>query len=170
MDLTAFVRDVPDYPKPGILYRDLTPLFSDHAAFRSAVGQVAEPFRTQKVDYVLGIESRGFLLGGPVALELDVGFVLVRKAGKLPRETLGVTYELEYGTDTVEMHVDAVGKGDRVLIVDDLLATGGTARAAIQLARDAGAEVLGCSFLVELTGLHSRAALGVEDVHAVIQY
>ena len=122
------------------------------------------------MDYVLGIESRGFLLGGPVALELGVGFVLVRKAGKLPRETLGVTYELEYGTDTVEMHVDAVGKGDRVLIVDDLLATGGTAGAAIQLARDAGAEVLGCSFLVELTGLQGRAALGVEDVHTVIQY
>lgn len=170
MDLRDYVRDVPDYPKPGILYRDLTPLFADAGAFRAAVVQVAEPFRGQPIDYVLGIESRGFLLGGPVSQELGVGFVLVRKAGKLPRETLGVTYDLEYGTDTVEMHADAIGQGDRVLVVDDLLATGGTAGAAITLARNAGAFVAGCAFLVELAALKGRAALGVDDVHAVIQY
>ena len=170
MDLRDYIRDVPDHPEPGILFRDLTPLFADPAAFRAAVAAVADPFRGAPIDYVFGIESRGFLLGGPVALELDVGFVLVRKAGKLPRETRSVTYDLEYGSDTIEIHADAVREGDRVLIVDDLLATGGTARAALELARAAGATVCGCAFLVELTGLKGRAVLDAQPIEAVIQY
>ena len=170
MDLRKYVQDVPAHPEPGILFRDLTPLFADADAFRAAVSQVAAPFQGQAIDYVLGIESRGFLLGGPVALELGVGFTMVRKAGKLPRQTRSVTYELEYGTDTVEVHHDALGQGDRVLIVDDVIATGGTARAAIELARQAGAEICGCAFLVELTGLGGRQLLDAEPIHAVIQY
>jgi adenine phosphoribosyltransferase len=168
--LRRHIRDVPDFPKPGILFRDVTPLLLDPAALEGAIAAMTEPFRTQRVDRVLGIESRGFILGTPVALSLGVGFGLVRKAGKLPYQTHQVSYELEYGTDTVEMHVDTIQEGHRVLIVDDLLATGGTAAAAVKLARLAGAEVIGCSFLVELTPLEGRKLLDVDPIHTVIRY
>ncbi|MEE8580078.1 MAG: adenine phosphoribosyltransferase [Myxococcota bacterium] len=168
--LRGFIRDIPDFPKPGVLYRDLTPLLLDAQALRAAVQAVAEPFRAEPVDCVLGIESRGFVLGTPVALELGTGLALVRKKGKLPHDTLSVTYDLEYGTDTVEMHTDAVTQGQRVLVVDDLIATGGTARAAVELARQAGAEVLGCAFLIELTALGGRDRLKVDRVHSVLDY
>lgn len=170
LDLRAFVRDVPDFPKPGILFRDVTPLLADPRAFHEAVQRLLAPFRERGVVKVMGIESRGFVFGPPLALALGAGFVLVRKAGKLPWRTRRVTYELEYGTDTVEMHEDALAPGERVLVVDDLIATGGTAGAAVRLAREAGAEVVGCAFLIELTALGGRDRLGVDDVHVLLRY
>jgi len=168
--LRRYIRDVPDFPKPGILFRDVTPLLLEPAALESAIEALTAPFRNQRVDRVLGIESRGFLLGAPVGLALGVGVGLVRKAGKLPYQTHRASYELEYGTDTVEMHVDTVEKGQRVLIVDDLIATGGTAAAAVELARAAGGNVIGCSFLIELSALDGRRLLDVEPIHTVIRY
>ncbi len=168
--LKRLIRDVPDFPKPGILFRDLTPLLADADALREAVAALVEPFAAERIDRVLGIESRGFLLGAPVALQLCAGLAIVRKAGKLPYKTLAVEYQLEYGSDRVEMHVDAVARGDRVLIVDDLIATGGTAGAAVALARKAGAEIVGCAFLVELGNLNGRAWLAVDRIHAVLCY
>ena len=163
------IREIPDFPKPGILFRDVTPLLLDPVAFRDAADAMAEPFRALGVERVLGIESRGFLFAGPIALSLGVGLGLVRKQGKLPWDTLQARYELEYGVDTVEMHVDAVAPKQRVLIVDDLIATGGTASAAVQLARQAGAEVVGCSFLIELAALGGCARLDAR-CHAVLRY
>jgi adenine phosphoribosyltransferase len=168
--LRQYIRDIPDFPKPGIVFRDVTPLLLDPAALAGAVEAVTAPFRDQRVDRVIGIESRGFLLGVPVALALGVGMGLVRKAGKLPYKTHRVSYDLEYGTDTVEMHVDTVEKGQRVIIVDDLIATGGTAAAAVKLARAAGGNVIGCSFLIELSALDGRRLLDVEPIHTVIRY
>jgi adenine phosphoribosyltransferase len=168
--LRSLIRDIPDFPKPGILFRDLTPLLSDAMGLRDSVAALAAPFHGERIDRVLGIESRGFVLGTPVALELGVGFVPVRKPGKLPHRTLGVSYDLEYGSDTVEMHVDAVRPGERVLVVDDLIATGGTASATVELARKAGGEVVACAFLIELTALGGRNRLHVDHIHAVIDY
>lgn len=170
LDLRRYIRDVPDFPKPGILFRDVTPLIGDRHALPAAVRALAAPFRGDGIEQVLGIESRGFVLGAPVAIELGAGFTLVRKQGKLPWKTQRVTYDLEYGTDTVEMHSDAVKPGQKVLIVDDLIATGGTAGAAVRLARQAGAEVVGCAFLIELTGLTGRPRLGIDRVHVLLDY
>ena len=170
VDLRKYIRDIPDFPKQGILFRDITPLLADAAALRAAVEALAEPFRDDGIETVLGIESRGFILGAPVALELGTGLALVRKSGKLPYRTAQVTYDLEYGNDSVEMHIDAVRDSERVLVVDDLIATGGTARAAVDLARQAGAEVVGCSFLIELTGLRGRARLDTDRIHVVLDY
>jgi adenine phosphoribosyltransferase len=170
IDLRRYVRDVPDFPKPGILFRDVTPLLGDREALPAAVEALAAPFRSEGIQQVLGIESRGFVLGVPVALALGTGFTMVRKKGKLPYETRSVSYDLEYGTDTVEMHIDAVKPGQRVLLVDDLIATGGTAAAAVRLARDAGAQVVACAFLIELGFLKGRSKLGVERVHVVLNY
>jgi len=170
VDLRRFIRDVPDFPKPGILFRDVTPLLADPRAFRTAVDALAAPFRGNGVDRVLGIESRGFILGAPVALALGAGLVIVRKAGKLPWRTVSASYDLEYGTDTVEMHVDAVAPGQRVLVVDDLIATGGTAAAAVRLAREAKADLIGCAFLIELKALGGRERLKVGRTHVVLEY
>ena len=169
-DLRRFIRAVPDFPKAGIVFRDVTPLLSDPAALRRSVDALAAPFREARIERVLGIESRGFLFGAPVALALGAGLVIVRKPGKLPWKTVQVSYDLEYGSDTVEMHLDAVTPGQRVLIVDDLIATGGTAGAAVQLAREAKAEIVGCAFLIELAALGGRARLDVPRIHAVIAY
>jgi len=163
------IRAIPDFPKPGILFRDVTPLLLDPHAFRAAADAMAEPFRPLGVDCVLGIESRGFLFAGPIALALGVGLGLVRKQGKLPFDTLQARYELEYGVDTVEMHVDTLRRGQRVLIVDDLIATGGTAAAAVRLARQAEAEVVGCSFLIELAALGGVARVD-SRCHAVLRF
>ena len=168
--LKQWIRDIPDFPKPGIIFKDLTPLFGRAEALREAVSGLAEPFRGQGIEQVLATEARGFLLGVPVALELGAGFVPIRKRGKLPHDTFGVTYDLEYGTDTVEMHVDAVIAGQRVLVLDDLLATGGTAAATVALARKARAEVVACAFLVELAFLAGRKQLPVERIHSLIEY
>lgn len=165
------IRSVPDFPKPGILFRDVTPLLLEAEGLRGAVEALAAPFRDARIDRVLGIESRGFILGTPVALHLGVGFGLVRKAGKLPHDTHAATYALEYGSDTVEMHTDAIEPGQRILVVDDLIATGGTAEATLKLVRQAGGEVAGLSFLIELEPLGGRARLGgAERVHSVVRY
>ena len=153
MDLKSVIRTIPDYPKPGIMFRDITTLLTDARGFRQAVDELVQPLAGQKIDKVAGIEARGFILGGAIAHQLSVGFVPIRKKGKLPYETISQTYELEYGTDEVEIHVDAIEKGDRILLVDDLIATGGTAAAGIQLLERAGAEVVLCSFVVDLPDL-----------------
>ena len=169
-DLQRLIRDIPDFPKPGILFRDITPLLKDPAALRTVARLLAEPLRAHRPRQVLGIESRGFILGPLVALELDAGFVPMRKAGKLPWTTLKESYALEYGTDTVEMHADAVESGTTVVIVDDLIATGGTAVAAAKLAERAGARVAALSFLIELGALGGRERLGARSVSSLIRY
>jgi len=164
------IRDVPDFPKPGIVFKDITPLLLDPGRFRRAVELMAEPFRAAKVRRVVSIESRGFLLGAPIALLLEAGLVPMRKPGKLPAAHGRVEYALEYGTDALEMHRDAVGQGDRVLIVDDVLATGGTAEAAAKLVRAHAAQVVGFTFLIELDALKGRERLRHEQVEALLHY
>jgi adenine phosphoribosyltransferase len=167
-DLKSFVRDVPDFPSPGILFRDITPLLASPLAFQHAVHEMAQPFRPSRPQKVLGIEARGFMFGAALARELRVGFVPLRKAGKLPRETLKVSYGLEYGKDSLEIHKDACASGERVLIVDDVLATGGTAAAAGELADRIGAEVVGLTFFIELAQLKGRERLSERNVHSVL--
>ena len=169
-DIYQAIRDVPDFPKPGIMFKDITPLLLDPTRFRRAVELMAAPFAGSKVRRVVSIESRGFLLGAPVALLLEAGLVPMRKPGKLPAARGRVEYALEYGTDALEMHRDAVGLGDRVLIVDDVLATGGTAEAAAKLVRAHGAEVVGFTFLIELDFLKGRERLRRERVEALLHY
>jgi len=169
--LKRHIRAVPDFPQPGIIFRDVTPLLQHPEALRASVEAIAAPFRDTRVECVAGIESRGFIFGVPVAVALGVGFSPIRKAGKLPHDVHKVEYALEYGTDALELHVDGVDPGQRVLIVDDLLATGGTAAAGAELLRKAGAEVVGCSFLIELEALAGRARLADLPVtHAVLTY
>ena len=169
-DLRALVRDVPDFPRPGILFRDITPLMASPEAFREAVTGLAEYGRSLDVDLVLAAEARGFLLGPAVASELGAGFALARKPGKLPLETVSAEYELEYGTNRLELHTDAVRPGARVLVHDDLLATGGTARALCTLVERLEGTVAGCGFLIELAFLGGREALAGSDVHALLRY
>jgi adenine phosphoribosyltransferase len=169
-DLASYIRDVPDFPKPGILFKDIMPLLADPAAFRSAVDQLAEWGRPRTPDLVLGAESRGFILGGAVAYELGCGFVAARKPGKLPWKTVGVHYALEYGDAELQLHEDAIAPGTRVLIHDDLLATGGTSAAKVRLVEQLGGIVVGICFLVELDFLPGREALVGHDVHALIHF
>ena len=169
--IKSLIRDVPDFPKPGIVFKDITPVLQDHAAFKTCVELCAINFRHKNIDRVIGVESRGFLFGGPVALDLGCNFGIVRKKGKLPWKTVERTYDLEYGTATLEAHVDTVEPGERVLVLDDLLATGGTARATVELMRELKAEVVGTAFLVELGFLKGRAVLedmGVEVYSPII--
>ena len=168
-ELKSYIRDIPDFPKPGIIFKDITPLLAVGPAFREVVDRIAERYR-DKVDMVLGIESRGFIIGAAVAYRLGLGLALVRKPGKLPHETYAARYELEYGSDTLEIHRDAFGNPCRVLIVDDLLATGGTASAAIELVRRLDGEVTGCAFIIELAFLNGRKRLAAADVFALMQY
>ena len=168
--LKSLIRHVPDYPKPGILFYDITTLLRDGDGFRQAVDAVVEPYRGVPIDLVVGIESRGFILGAAVADRLGIGFVPVRKPGKLPSQTVSASYELEYGVDALEMHHDAVSPNKKVLIVDDLLATGGTARATVSLLKTGGAQVVGLSFLIELEQLGGRSKLEGERVTAVLRY
>ena len=167
-DLSAYVRDVPDFPSPGVLFRDITPLLASPEAFAAAVREMVGPFKGRGAAKVLGIEARGFLFGAALARELGVGFVPLRKPGKLPRATERVSYGLEYGSDSLEIHADALARGERVLIADDLLATGGTAAAAAQLADRLGGEVVGISFFIELAKLGGRAKLPGRPVHSVL--
>ena len=169
-DLRAHIQDVPDFPRPGIVFKDITPLLLDAKALESAVDGLADYARSREVDYVLSAEARGFVLGGAVAVACGAGFVLARKPGKLPREVASEEYELEYGLDALEVHSDAVSGGARVLVHDDLLATGGTAEALCRLVEQAGGEVVGCAFLVELAFLRGRDRLGGRDVHSLITY
>jgi adenine phosphoribosyltransferase len=168
--LKAKIRHVPDFPKPGILFYDITTLLRDPEGFRLAVDRLAEPYAGTPIDLVAGIESRGFILGAAVADRLRAGFVPIRKVGKLPAKTVRVTYDLEYGSDSLEVHDDAIGVGQHVLVVDDLLATGGTARATVDLVKRLGGVLQGVAFLVELTFLNGRARLEGLPVHVVLQY
>jgi adenine phosphoribosyltransferase len=169
VDLRALIRDVPDYPKPGILFKDITPVLASPQGFQTAIDLLSAPFLDQRIDHVLGVESRGFMFAAPIALRLGAGFVPVRKPGKLPRRCDRVEYALEYGKDAVEMHADALQRGSRVLVIDDVIATGGTAKAAIDLAQGQGAEVVAAAFLLELTFLGGAAKLGVPH-SALIRY
>jgi adenine phosphoribosyltransferase len=164
MPLKSRIRTIPDFPKPGIQFRDITTLLKDPFGFRKLVDDLVQPFAGKRVDAVAGIEARGFIIGGAVAHQLSTGFIPVRKKGKLPWDTIGQDYELEYGTDRVEIHRDAVGEGETVLIVDDLLATGGTALATLDLLRQAGADIVGCSFVVDLPDLGGRKRLEEQGV------
>jgi len=169
IDLKTYIRDIPDFPKPGIVFKDITPLLADAAAFRAMIDALAAPYRG-RVDMVLGIESRGFIIGAAAALALGTGIAIVRKPGKLPYRKHRATYELEYGSDALEIHDDAVGDGHRVLLIDDLLATGGTATAAIQLVEQCGGRIAACAFVIELGFLKGRARLAPHEVHALIRY
>ena len=170
-DLKALIREVPDFPKPGIVFKDFTPLLADPAGLALAVELMANPFRGKSIDYVIGAESRGFIFGTAIAQALSAGFVPLRKPGKLPRDVHGVDYALEYGSDRLEIHVDALVEGQRVLVVDDLLATGGTMRAACELVTTCGAEIAGIAVLIELAFLKARGTLtAFGEVHSVIQY
>jgi adenine phosphoribosyltransferase len=171
-DLKATVRTIPDYPKPGILFRDITTLLGDARAFRRAIDELVRPYADAGVNKVAGIEARGFILGGAVAHQLAAGFVPIRKKGKLPHETVRIAYSLEYGIDEMEMHVDAIGPGERVLLIDDLIATGGTAVAAVNLLRQIGADVLAACFVIDLPdlgGADKLRALGV-DVRTLMSF
>jgi len=168
-ELKSLIRDIPDFPRPGIVFRDITPLLSDARALAAVVDQLAEPF-LGKVDLVLGIESRGFIVGAPVAYRLGVGLAVARKPGKLPYQKVAQTYALEYGSDSIEMHQDALGSHRRIVIIDDLLATGGTAQAAALLVSKLGGEVIGCGFVIELSALGGRERLAPLDCVSLVQY
>jgi adenine phosphoribosyltransferase len=168
--LYASIRDVPDFPEPGIVFKDITPLLLRPDLLKLAIRRMADPVRDLKIDRVLGIESRGFIFGAPLAMELGVGLVPARKPGKLPWKTRRVEYSLEYGTDSIEVHTDAIDGGQRVLVVDDLLATGGTAQAAARIVSDARAELVGFSFLIELAFLKGRERLGDSRVFSLLSY
>jgi adenine phosphoribosyltransferase len=168
--LRAKIREIPDFPKPGILFYDITTLLKDAGAFHEAVDLLTDPWRDQRIDLVVGMESRGFIFSAPMAYQLNAGFVPVRKLGKLPAETVSVEYALEYGTNTLEVHKDAILPGQRVLIVDDLLATGGTVLGTIDLVRQLKADVVGLAFLVELKFLKGRERLDGYRIHSVVEY
>ena len=169
-DLQSKIRDIPDFPKPGIVFKDIMPLLADPQSFRATVEALAEFAEPRRPDIILGAEARGFILGGALAYHLGAGFVAARKPGKLPWETVSAEYELEYGMDSLELHADAIGRGARVLVHDDLLATGGTARAKTSLVEQLGGEVVGVAFVIELAFLNGRDKLTGYDVHSLIQY
>jgi adenine phosphoribosyltransferase len=170
VSLEEYIQEIPDFPKPGIVFKDITPLFLHPPALQSAIDALAGYARARSVDYVVSAEARGFVLGGAVAAAADAGFILARKPGKLPRETTSVQYQLEYGVDALEVHADAVRGGARVLVHDDLLATGGTAEALCGLVEQAGGVVAGCAFVIELAFLHGRERLKDYDVHSLVVY
>lgn len=170
MDLASYIRDIPDFPKEGIVFKDITPLLADAEALRFAVDQLAEFGVGKKIDLILGAEARGFILGATLAYTLSAGFIPARKPGKLPYTTVGAEYELEYGTDTLEVHEDSIKPGTRVLVHDDLLATGGTARAKCDLVEKLGGEVVGVTFVVELDFLEGRKKLADYDILSLIRF
>jgi adenine phosphoribosyltransferase len=170
MDLTTYIRDIPDFPKPGILFKDITPLLAAPAAFRHAIDELASRYRGRPIDAVAAAEARGFIFAAPLALALNRAFIPLRKPGKLPYKTASYSYELEYGSAELHMHVDAVAPGMRVLLVDDLLATGGTMKAAAQLVEQCGGSVVSCAFLIELAFLRGREKLAPLEVISLIRY
>ena len=170
LDLKNLIRDVPDFPSPGILFKDITPLLAHPAAMRQVIAELADRYASLNLDKVIGIESRGFIFAAPLAYHLNAGFVPVRKPKKLPAEKVSVSYDLEYGQDTLEMHKDAVGEGHKVLIVDDLLATGGTAKAVVDLVESLGGKIVGLLFVVELDFLNGREKFNGCDVRSLIRY
>jgi adenine phosphoribosyltransferase len=170
LDLARLIRTIPDFPKPGILFRDITPLLADAAALRQTVSRLADPFRDQTIDVVAAAEARGFIFAAPLAIELGKGFVPVRKPGKLPYQTRRFQYELEYGSDTLEIHSDSIRPGERTLLVDDLLATGGTMQACCQLVEQCGAVVVACAFVIELTGLGGAQRIAPHKTYSLLKY
>ncbi len=170
LDLKQFIRDIPDFPQPGILFRDITPLLASPEAFGESVRRLTEHFADQQIDLVVAAEARGFIFAAPLALRLNAGFVPIRKPGKLPFDTHAFHYELEYGSDTLEMHVDGVQPGQRVLVMDDLLATGGTVDACCKLLEKSGATVVGCAFVVHLTDLGGAERIAPYDVFSLVHY
>lgn len=170
IDLNALIRDVPDFPKPGIIFKDITPLLADPAGLAATVDQLAEPFVDTGIDLVLGVEARGFIFAPAVAYKIGAGVAIVRKPGKLPYRTVEATYDLEYGTDTLQMHEDAVKKGQRVLIVDDLIATGGTVEAVTGMVEKMGGIIVACAFVVELDFLKGRDKLIKYPIHSLLHY
>ena len=170
IDLKEYIRDIPDFPKQGIIFKDISTLLKNSEAFRESIDLLAAKFKNEKIDQVVGVEARGFIFGAPLAYKLGAGFVPVRKKGKLPYKTKSVTYQLEYGTDTLEIHEDAVGAGSRVLVVDDLLATGGTVKAVAELLKAQKADIVGIAFVVELGFLKGKSKLKDFPVYSVIQY
>jgi adenine phosphoribosyltransferase len=170
LDLAKFVRDVPDFPKPGIMFKDITPLLAEPAAFAAIIDRMALHYKDRRVTQVAGIESRGFLLAGALAHRLQAGVIPIRKKGKLPHKTISATYSLEYGTDTLEIHEDAAGPGSSILLVDDVIATGGTAKASCELIEKLGAKIAGVAFLIELGFLNGRQHLRDRDVLSLIKY
>ena len=170
MSLEKYIRDIQDFPKEGIMFKDITPLLNDAQARKKSLDLLVSAVSNQRIDKVIGVESRGFFFGTLLAQELNAGFIPVRKPNKLPYETISVTYDLEYGTDTLEIHADAIQKGDRILIHDDVLATGGTARAVCELVERLGGEIVQCNFLIELTFLNGRSKLDGKDIFAALTY
>jgi len=170
LNLQDYIRNIPDFPKPGIQFKDITPLLANYEAFRLAIKQLADQYRTLQIDVIAAAEARGFLVAAPLALELEIGMVPIRKPGKLPYQRHSYSYELEYGTDTLEMHIDGVEAGQRVLVVDDLLATGGTVGACCKMIEECGAEVVGCAFLIELAFLGGASRLAPRPVFSLIRY
>lgn len=168
--LRKYIRDIPDFPKPGILFRDITTLLGNKKAFKLAISTIADKYKDKKIDAVLAVEARGFILGGAIAARLNAAFVPVRKKGKLPWKTNSVTYDLEYGTDTLEIHQDAIKPNDLILIVDDLLATGGTVKAVTELVKPLGAKIVAMAFLIELVGLKGKEKLQGYPVYSLIKY
>ncbi len=168
--LSNFIRDIPDFPKPGILFKDITPLLADPQAYQTSIDMMIEPFVNEKINKVVGIEARGFLFAPMIASRLKAGIIPVRKPGKLPFKTKSYTYDLEYGTDTIEIHTDAITAGDTVLIVDDLLATGGTVNAACHLVEQMGGKIVGLSFLIELALLNGREKINRYKIHSLLKY
>ena len=170
LDLKEYIRDIPDFPKEGILFRDISPLLAAHEAFTECIRRFADRYRDEQIDVIVAAEARGFIFAAPLAIELKAGFVPIRKPGKLPFDTHAFHYELEYGTDTLEIHVDGVSPGQNVLVVDDLLATGGTVDACCQLLEKAGAKVVGCAFLIALDSLGGEQRIAPHDCFSLIHY
>lgn len=170
LDLHKYIRDIPDFPKPGIIFKDITPLLASPEAFRTAITRMANHFRGRRVDAVVAAEARGFIFAAPLALELNAGFVPIRKPGKLPFDTHAFHYELEYGTDCLEIHIDGVTAGQNVLVVDDLLATGGTIEACCNLVEKLGANVVGCCFLIDLAFLNGASRIAPREVFSLLRY
>ena len=170
IDLKKFIRDIPDFPQAGIMFRDIAPLLENGEAFQTSLNRFYELIKNEKIDKVVGIESRGFIFGAPLAERLGVGFAMARKQGKLPGDKISICYDLEYGTNTIEMHSDSISEGERVFIIDDVLATGGTANATISLIEQLGGVITGLAFLIELTFLEGRKNLSGRSVHNLLEY
>ncbi len=170
IDLKSKIRDIPDFPKPGIIFKDITTLLQDFDAFKLSVDMLVKQHQNNKIDKVAGIEARGFIFGAAVAYAMNAGFIIIRKPGKLPYQTVKQTYELEYGSDEIEIHEDSIKPGERILLVDDLLATGGTMAAAADLINKIGGDIVGISFVIELTFLHGREKLKGYNIHSLVKY